>query len=178
MAARDRQDPPTPESGRVEGARPAMRGDLADCARLLEEARSRAFELRGGPEYLQSLQPGCRLPAPSDPIDEAWVKAQWTGTDRVLLVGTIDDTVVGVGAGRIVPQGLAQVGRVDCCYVESDARGIGVGTALAELLVSRFVAAGCVGVDALALPGDRATKQLFESQGLSARLLILRRPLP
>jgi GNAT superfamily N-acetyltransferase len=165
----------------VEGARPALPGDLADCARLLEEARGRALELRGGPEYLRSLQPGCRLPAASDPIDEAWVKAQWTGTDRVLLVGTIDDAVVGVGAGRIVPQGPGQVqrvGRVDCCYVESGARGIGVGTALAEALVRRFVAAGCAGVDAPALPGDRATKQLFESQGLSARLLILRRPLP
>lgn len=162
----------------MEGARPALPGDLADCARLLEEARGRALELRGGAEYLQSLEPGCRLPAESDPIDQAWVKAQWTGADRVLLVGTFDDAVVGVGAGRIVPQGPVQVGRVDCCYVESDARGVGVGTALAELLVRWFVAAGCVGVDALALPGDRATKQLFESQGLSARLLILRRRLP
>ena len=37
---------------------------------------------------------------------------------------------------------------------------------------------GCVGVDSLALPGDRATKNFFESFGLVARAIVVHRPLP
>jgi len=34
---------------------------------------------------------------------------------------------------------------------------------------------GCAGVDGVALPGDRAAKQFFESAGLKARLLTMHR---
>jgi hypothetical protein len=36
---------------------------------------------------------------------------------------------------------------------------------------------GCIGVDSLALPGDRATKNFFESFGLVARAIIVHRRL-
>ena len=36
---------------------------------------------------------------------------------------------------------------------------------------------GCVGVDALALPGDRATKNFFETFGLVARAIVVHRDL-
>jgi hypothetical protein len=36
---------------------------------------------------------------------------------------------------------------------------------------------GCTGVDALALPGARATKNFFEENGFTARLLVVHRPL-
>jgi hypothetical protein len=36
---------------------------------------------------------------------------------------------------------------------------------------------GCSGVDSLALPGDRATKNFFESFGLVARALIVHKDL-
>jgi len=158
----------------VEGARPARPEQLTTCARLLEDARRCAATLRGGPELLAASQ----LPAAPDPITEQWLKRHWTGTERVLLVGTIDQAVVGVGAGHVTRRAGEPVGVIDCCYVETPARGVGVGTALAQALVGWFNAAACVAVDALALPGDRETKQLLESQGLSARLLILRRRLP
>jgi hypothetical protein len=32
---------------------------------------------------------------------------------------------------------------------------------------------GCQGVDATALPGDRATKNFFEGSGFTARLLVM-----
>ncbi len=158
----------------MEAARPALPGDLAACARLLEEARARALESRGGPELLATS----RLPPNSQAVDEAWLAEHWTGAGRVLLAGTIDDVVVGIGAGRLTTRGNQRIGTVDCCYVEAGARGVGVGSALAESLLRWFAASGCVAVDALALPGDRASKQLFESQGLSARLLVLHRRLP
>lgn len=158
----------------MEAARLALPGDLAACARLLQEARDRALTLRGGPELLAA----CALPAPPLPADERWVTEHWTGPERVLFAGTLDDVVVGLAAGRVTIRATERVGTVDCCYVETGARGVGVGTALADSLVSWFAAAGCAALDAPALPGDRSTKQLFESQGLSARLLVLHRRLP
>jgi GNAT superfamily N-acetyltransferase len=158
----------------VEAARRALPSDLAACARLLEKARDRVGALRGGPELLAA----CALPPAPLPVDEQWVVEHWTGEQRILLVGTIDGVVVGLGAGRVTARGAERVGSVDCCYVEADARGVGVGSALAGSLVQWFAAAGCVAVDAPALPGDREMKQLFESQGLSARLLVLHRRLP
>ncbi len=158
----------------MEAARPALQGDFPACARLLEEARDRAFALRGGRELLV----GCALPPPPLPVGERWLVEHWTGTERMLLAGTLDQVVVGLGAGHVTVRGSERVGAIDCCYVEADARGVGVGSALAESLVRWFTASGCVAVDAPALPGDRVTKQLFESQGLSARLLVLHRRLP
>ncbi|MDA8311356.1 MAG: GNAT family N-acetyltransferase [Actinomycetota bacterium] len=158
----------------MEGARPARPGDLAACARLLEEARARASTLRGGPELLSTLP----LPTHPQVIDEQWLSTHWGGTDRGLFAGTIDEVVVGVAGGHIATHAARRVGTVDWCYVEAGARGVGVGTALAEALVEWFSSAGCVAVDAPALPGDRGTKRLLESLGLSARLLVLRRPLP
>lgn len=40
-----------------------------------------------------------------------------------------------------------------------------------------FRSQGCVGVEATALPGQRATKNFFEEQGLQARLLTVYRSL-
>jgi GNAT superfamily N-acetyltransferase len=158
----------------VESARRALPGDLEACARLLRTARDRAAELRGGRELLAA----CTLPEPPLTVDEQWLADRWSGPHGLLLAGTIDDVVVGVGAGRARAHGTELVGTVDCCYVEAAARGVGVGAAMIEALVGWFASQGCVRVDAPALPGDRATKQLFESQGLSARLLVLHRRLP
>jgi GNAT superfamily N-acetyltransferase len=70
-----------------------------------------------------------------------------------------------------------KVGRVEWCYVEKEARGIGIGTALLEGLITWMVEQSCTDVDALAVPGDRLTKQLLEAAGLKARLLVLHRKL-
>ena len=66
-------------------------------------------------------------------------------------------------------------GLVECCYVESGARAVGVGSALLEAAVAWCEAQGGLEVDALALPGDRATKQRLEAAGFRARLLTLSR---
>jgi GNAT superfamily N-acetyltransferase len=66
---------------------------------------------------------------------------------------------------------------VEFCYVEADARGVGVGTALMAAAVDWSAGRGCEEVDALALPGDRATKQRLEAAGFTARLLTLSRRL-
>jgi hypothetical protein len=37
--------------------------------------------------------------------------------------------------------------------------------------------AGCFGLDALVLPGNRATKNFFEASGLTARAIVVHRSL-
>ena len=74
--------------------------------------------------------------------------------------------------------GESSLGIVDACYVEPEARGVGVGRALLDDLVAWFASSGCRGVDVTALPGDRATKNFLEGAGFKARLLTMHRTLP
>jgi GNAT superfamily N-acetyltransferase len=104
----------------------------------------------------------------------------WTqpGEDTHLLVGEYEGVVVGLLAVTASQgaRGLTN-GLVECCYVETGARGVGVGTALMDAAVAWCVQRGCSAMDALALPGDRITKQRLEAAGFSARLLTLSRRL-
>lgn len=115
-------------------------------------------------------------PSPTDAarsLVQRWVADQGT----VVFVGTFSDVVVGLGAGTVTQLGERRVGRIECFYVEPDARAVGVGQAIVGSLVEWFEQQGCTDVDAVALPGDRSSKQLLESSGFKARLLILHRPL-
>ncbi len=56
--------------------------------------------------------------------------------------------------------------------MEPDARSVGVGEAMADLVVAWFEEEGCAG----ALPWpyrSRATKNFFEESGFTARLLVM-----
>ena len=64
---------------------------------------------------------------------------------------------------------------VDDLYVEPEARGVGVGEAMMDARPRLGGERGCVGVDALALPGNRATKNFFETFGLVARAIVVHR---
>ena len=44
-------------------------------------------------------------------------------------------------------------------------------------LLAWATAQGCFGIDALALPGNRATKNFFERYGLTARAIIVHKRL-
>ncbi len=92
---------------------------------------------------------------------------------RQVLVGTLDDAVVGLAVGRIDQVGDATIGIVDACYVEPEARELGVGRALLDSSVEWLQRSGCRGVDASALPGDRLTKGFFEAAGFKARMITM-----
>ena len=62
-------------------------------------------------------------------------------------------------------------------FVEPPARSIGVGESMTDALLALAAERRCIGVDALALPGHRATKNFFEDQGFTARALTMHRPL-
>ena len=54
---------------------------------------------------------------------------------------------------------------------------VGVGEALIEAIISWCTERNCVGIDSMALPGNRATKNFFETFGFKARLLTVHKPL-
>jgi GNAT superfamily N-acetyltransferase len=98
--------------------------------------------------------------------------------DAQRLIGTIDGAVVGfatVGSEELV--GGGRLGIVSAIYVEPGAREVAVGEALLDAAIEWCRESGCEGVDAIALPGNRETKNFFETFGLTARLLVVHKRL-
>ncbi|MGA2036444.1 MAG: GNAT family N-acetyltransferase [Acidimicrobiales bacterium] len=157
----------------VEAARTAQPADAEQCAQLCSKALDSLQGQRGGALFARRdagllakalLRPGGLSRLLSDPR-------------RRVLVGTVDDVVVGLAVGRVDPVGEASVGVMDAVYVDPGCRGKGVGHALLHALVGWFEESGCRAVDAAVLPGDRETKNFFEGAGFKARLITMHRPL-
>ena len=155
----------------MEAARPASRADLP---RLAELARAAIEELRptkGGELW-------ARREARPEPVEES-LAADLATDATLVLAGTIDDAVVGYAVARtetLLDGSL--LARVTDLYAEPDAREVGVGEALLEAVVKWATERRCVGIDSLVLPGNRETKNFFESFGLVARAIVVHRPLP
>jgi GNAT superfamily N-acetyltransferase len=151
----------------MEAVRRAGQEDLERCRELLGQALANSRSQRGADLLVGG--PG------TDVVD---LVSRWDkGEASTLLVGTYDEVVVGIAAGTVSTLGERRVGQVECFYVEPEARAVGVGGALVEGLVDWFAERNCSDVDAIALPGDRSSKQLLESAGFKARLLVLHRSL-
>jgi L-amino acid N-acyltransferase YncA len=98
--------------------------------------------------------------------------------ETLCLVGTIDDVVVGyVEVGTETLADGARLGVVTAIYVEDLARAVSVGEAMLDEVIAWCTTQGCVGIDAHALPGNRDTKNFFETFGFTARLLVVHRSL-
>lgn len=145
--------------------RPAAPADLDRCAALLQAARREVDGKRGAAQLVG--------PWATQALDGATV-SRWAGAPgRALLAGLLDEEVCGVAAARAV----GVTGHIECCYVDPPGRGNGLGAALLGALTSWCATQGCTEIDGAALPGDRLTKQLYESGGFKARLLVMHRPL-
>jgi GNAT superfamily N-acetyltransferase len=151
----------------VEGARPATAADVLEILELERTARALAAEQRGGPVWL------ARHPAHGDRVGELI-----ESPSDLVLVGTIDDAVVGYAVAHLqhVDDG-APLGMLRDVFVDPAARGVGVGAALLDAVLAWAEAQGCRGLDSTALPGDRATKNFFESYGMVARAIEVHRPI-
>lgn len=156
----------------MDGARPATEADLSAVTDLARTAIGELAELRGGDVW--RLQQARREPL-RDGIAADLRRPPGEGS---LVVGTIDEVVVGYGCSRV--EALADgslLSVITDLYVAVAARGVGVGEAMVDLLVAHARSVGAVGIDSLALPGDRATKNFFETFGLKARALVVHRSL-
>ena len=132
--------------------RTAADGDAPRIDELRRRAAAEAVGRRGGAEHLR-----------------------WDTHERpdgtLTLVGTCD----GVVLAYAVVQQDGTLARLHELFTEPRARGVGLGHALLGEATARAAAWGCDGLDSVALPGDRSTKNFFEAHGLRARLLTVHR---
>ncbi len=114
----------------MERARPARPDDKPACRELLARALGAARSARGG-EALAGTANG-------DELLDRWMAAAPGGPVSTVYVGEFHDVVVGLA----VATASGPSGRIECCYVEEGARGVGVGTALMESMVAVVHGAG------------------------------------
>jgi GNAT superfamily N-acetyltransferase len=151
----------------LEASRPATTADLPRMVELAEHMRGELVAMRGGAIW------GGRE-AHVDP--EAAYASMLERPDAHVVVGTIDGVVVGFAAVTLERlHGGEAIGVITDLYVEPPAREVGVGEALTIDLIAFCEARHCVGIDALALPGHRSTKNFFEESGFTARAIVMHR---
>jgi GNAT superfamily N-acetyltransferase len=133
--------------------------DSAEVAELEAAARAAMSVQRGGVARLA----------------EVAAVADWAALvdEQRVWVATIDDVVVGY-LELLVTGLIAEVRQV---YVHPEARELGFGDELLATARSAARLAGCTVLEGTALPGDRATKNLYERAGIVARKIVLSTPL-
>lgn len=151
-------------------ARPARDDELDLLGRLATGAVDELRSRRGGAVW------AAREGRPP-PVGES-IASTAADPEALVLAGTIDDVPVGYAAVRIVRlHDDSRLGDLTDLYVLPEARGVGVGEALMNAVTQWCRDRSCIGVDSIALPGDRETKNFFETFGLVARALRVHRPL-
>lgn len=154
----------------MEHARLAEEADLGPIAEIAERVGAELGAGRGGPLFL------AREAFSPSPLES--LRVALSAADSVAVAGCYDDVVCGYGIAHIEQLGDGTtIGMIAALAVEPEMRAVGIGEAMMNLLLDRLRAAGCSGVDSWALPGDRHTKNFFESFGLKARLLTVHRRL-
>jgi phosphinothricin acetyltransferase len=152
----------------VEHARSATADDLSDLVELARRLRAEMASYRGGELWAVHDVAG-------EPAGAALTTAI-ASPDALVVVGEIDGVTIGYGVVTVVPlRDGSRLGRVTELFVEPEARGVGVGEAMAQAVLEHCRAAGCRGVDVVALPGHRAAKNFFEEQGFTARAIVMHR---
>lgn len=152
----------------------ARRAGAEDCDAVIDLARQAIAELRdnrGGAVW-------SRREAHAEPVDGAIAHAIEDDPTRTAVVGTIDDVVVGYALMRAETLHDGSVlATISDLYVDPGARGVGVGEAMMAELEREARGWGAIGLDGIVLPGDRESKNFFETFGLTARAILVHRSL-
>lgn len=135
--------------------------DIAVVAQLELDARAALAEQRGGAAHLAER---AAVGEWADLVDSA---------GRPVWVSTIDDVVLGYLELEIA----GDTARVMQVYVEPQAREVGFGDWLLEAALTEARTQGCIVIEGYALPGDRATKNLYERAGITARKITVSKAL-
>ena len=150
----------------MEASRAAAPADIDRIAELARLMRAELTAMKGGALWaVREARP--------EPLEDGY-GALLERDDACLVVGTIDDAVIGFGAAEVEQlRSGANLGVITDLFVEPEARGVGVGETLAGDLVAFCRRHNCSGIDALALPGHRAAKNFFEESGFTARAIVM-----
>lgn len=145
--------------------RSATRGDIPLMQQILGEAEDKIQKWRGSKVLWENRPPG----SIAELLERCLER-----DDMLCLLGTLDDISVGIGlAAQAKLANGDPIAKIQILYVLEGARSVGTGEAIMAELSAWAKTRGCVGIDATALPGDRNTKNFFESHGMSARALTL-----
>lgn len=156
----------------AESARLADNEDVPRFFEIAMEHSKHIVDERGGELMLKEDGP-----TPPDAYANELAEAIASPTS-IVVAGSYDGVVFGFGRMELVDlNGSSRLARIHELIVAESAREVGIGEAMMNLLLQQAESRGCFGVDAIALPGDRETKNFFESFGLKARKLIVHRSL-
>lgn len=135
------------------GVRPIRESDEAVLVALRAVADDERRTKRGG-EHPSGFGPSDSAPS---------------SVERAVFVGTIGDAVVGFAS--LTRAGVRAV--LEELFTHPEARGVGVGAAMLAGAMAHAREWGCSDLDSFALPGDRSTKNFFESHAMKSRLLVV-----
>ncbi len=152
-----------------EAARLATVDDVDSIDRISGDVATETAEKRGGPLFLRRESGGAA---------RTRALALLGSGAGFAVIGSYDDVPFGYSLVEIetLDDG-GRLARINDLAVQSEARASGIGEAMMNLVLDEARARGCFGVDSRALPGDRETKNFFESFGLKARMLVVHRAL-
>ena len=95
-----------------------------------------------------------------------------------MFAGLFGDAVVAYGILEFLNTNDNQIiASIKEIFVLKDARSVGVGESVIASMTNEAIEQNAVGIDSFALPGDRETKNFFETQGMVARLIHVYRSL-
>ena len=148
----------------TEGVRLATLADLEILELFTAQAVAEQADNRGGAIWAKRET--------RNPPYRASLEAVFHNPDQNIVLGVINDVPVGYAVTSVELLRTGDVlGIVSDLWVEPEAREVGVGEALINAIIEWCRERNCVGIDSLALPGNRATKNFFETFGFKARLL-------
>ena len=139
--------------------RVAATADHDELARLQQIARDAIRDVRGGALRLAEC-----------PVVDDWA-ALVDAPDSVVFIATIDDIPVGYLVLQL--SSARDRGVITHAFVEEGARELGFGDTMIEHAVAACREHGLHGIESIALPGDRETKNLFERAGITARKIVV-----
>ena len=101
-----------------------------------------------------------------------------TSSDHRVVVGLFGEAIVAYGVLEFSTTNDEQrIASIKELFVLQEARSVGVGESVINFLTEEAIKQKVIGMDSFALPGDRETKNFFETQGMVARLIQVYRPI-
>ncbi len=139
--------------------RSARGDDAMAIAELEREAQIEIAQFRGHERLLEVSQIG----------EKQWPAILAT-RNSIVMVAVSTEIVVAYAKADFDATGTHCT--VTQIFVDRHARQLGIGATLVNEIARLAKANGCTTLDAVALPGDRKMKNLYERIGMPARLLI------
>jgi GNAT superfamily N-acetyltransferase len=152
------------------GARAATAADLPIVVQLVTDGSATVATERGGAVFLQKEMLAV-------PLAEH-LAALLSDPTGFVGVGVLEDVTLGSALAKVEAlRDGTLLARLEFLWVEPEAREVGLGEELLDLVKQWAQEVGATRLDAYALPGNRAAKNFLEGAGFSARLIVMHRML-